>query len=86
MLVLYSNKIVTMEEECMALWPSGKASVLCSYIAVAMVMLSIEARSFGCYSYIYTYFNKGCFGNHALVFENYCLGSLKQSIALYSVF
>ena len=22
---------------------------------------------------IYTYFNKGCFGNHALVFESYCL-------------
>ena len=21
---------------------------------------------------IYTYFNKGCFGNHALVFETYC--------------
>ena len=38
-----------------------------------MVMSSIEARSFGCYSYRYTYFNKGCFGNHALVFENYCL-------------
>ena len=51
----------------------GKASVLCSYFAVAMVMSSIEARSFGCYSYRYTYFNKGFFGNHALVFENYCL-------------
>ena len=22
---------------------------------------------------IYTYFNKGCFGNHALFFESYCL-------------
>ena len=36
---------------------------------------------------IYTSFNKGCFGNHALVFESYCLmvTQVKHFIVVFCV-
>ena len=54
-----------------------------------MVMSSIGAGPFGCYSYIYTCFNKGCFGNHCLVVTQakhcivFCVSMTKSQSNLY---
>ena len=71
-----------------------------TYVSFWEAFLNSERAFFGCEGrffslwcpqplykiYLYTYFNKGCFGNRALALKAIVWWSLKQRIALYCVF
>ena len=74
--------------------------LLLTYVSFWEAFLNSERAFFGCEGRffslwcpqplykisLYTYFNKGCFGNRALALKAIVWWSLKQRIALYCVF